>query len=126
MWNRWEPPAYVAKHYRDKERQAEIQKEMNALFYKDLGLWLRKHRQLCGYTVDQLCSKSGVDRATYFYYEKGTKKMTLLHFMLLCRVLKTDFHYNGSFRLEPEEKEIVEALRRRDVKTVLRWLQEEI
>ena len=92
---------------------------MKAQFYKDLGLWLRKHRQQCGYSIGQVSDKTGISNATYTFYEKGAKKMTLLDFVLLCRVLKTDFRYNGSFRLEPEEMEMVEALRRKDIKRVL-------
>ena len=126
MWLRWTPPEHVLKHYQDKQEQAEIQKEMNAQFYKDLGLWLRKHRQQCGYSIGQVSDKTGISNATYTFYEIGAMKMMLLDFVLLCGVLKTDFRYNGSFRLEPEEMEMVEALRRKDIKRVLQWLQEEI
>lgn len=123
----WDPlPDYVLAHYRNKAEQEKIQKEMNDHFYKDVGLWLRKHRLERGFTVDQLLKKTRIDSAAYTRYEKGAKPITLLHFVLLCRALKVEFRYNENFRVEPGEKAMIEAIRHRDIKTVLTWVLEEM
>lgn len=125
LYDFYKVPDYVAQHYRDKEKQREYQQKVDEAFYRDLGLWLRKQRVLKNYTIDRICRETGINNSDYHFYELGTKKIPLLKFIKFCRLLRIDFRYDGSFYLEPEELELVRAIRARDYRAVMEYVLRE-
>lgn len=61
-------------------------KKKDKPFYK-LGKILKKRRLLLDITVPELSYKTGIDKSSLYYYERGETEPNMKHFIRLCRAL---------------------------------------
>lgn len=54
---------------------------------KAVGLAIKKHREESPVDVGTLASKAGISRQQWYNYEKANDRLTLIRFIVLCRVL---------------------------------------
>lgn len=95
-------------------------------FYEDVERLIAAYCLKRGCSQEKLAQSLGIPFKNLWKNEEGIKKVTLLNFVKICRILNIDFRYNGTFRVEPDELLWVEYRRSHNVKKVLEWLNEEI
>lgn len=113
---------YMSEENVEQERSFRQQRRR---FYQDIGAYLKKHRQNRHCSQSRLAAQIGCSLHNLYAFEAGFQNISLWYFVRACRVLRLDFRFDQSFRLEPEERQWVEALRRNDYVYVLNWLAAE-
>lgn len=102
---------YMSEENVEQERSFRQQRRR---FYQDIGAYLKKHRQNRHCSQSRLAAQIGCSPHDLYAFEAGIQNISLWYFVRACRVLRLDFRFDQSFRLEPEERQWVEALRRND------------
>lgn len=95
-------------------------------FYGAVGEFIQQHRQKLNWSQERLGRESDLCNTEIYWLESGRKTINLYNFVKVCRAMKTDFRFDGAFRLEAAEKDWITAYRRRDYVTVLKWLLAEL
>lgn len=121
---RWE--AERQQYLEEKRQRARLLLERNQAFYRDIGNFIKKHREHRGISQTTLGRKLNCSNLRIADFENARGRISLFRFAEICRILKIDYDYCGGLQLTPEEKEWVEILRRRDTKAVAEWLAHEI
>lgn len=93
-------------------------------FYKAISQYILRHRQAKNYSQEQLSFKCRLPRQQIYLFEQGRRYCNLYDFVKICQVLRVDFRFDGSFRIEPEEIKLVEAYRRFDYRAVMEIMLE--
>ena len=66
---------------------------MNNLLYKNIGKRMKDARKRCGYTIDDVVSKTGVSRQSIINYESGNGNPTLKNVLDICNLYEISPNY---------------------------------
>lgn len=109
----------------DKLKRQE-RKKQEAIFYQEVGRWLKKHRQARGWSENTMALKCNISKSQIYTYERGTTPVPLVRLYRMCKMLNIAFPCGAGVWLSPEEKRLLTLIRCRDYKSLLLWILNEM